>query len=112
MDTTVHTIHPLLLDAIVLAKAAILPTMFVVFAGAITLRGLIYYTVRREYTFAVEFERRVNAFLAKDDHNASRSYFVLAKRMLEKTYYQMFEMRAIMKRRRLDYVAPTSCATR
>jgi hypothetical protein len=100
--------HPFLLDLIAFTKALILPSMFLVFVGAILLRALIYYTVRREDAFAKEFEKRANTFLKSDDHNESRSFFILCKRLLEKTYYEMFEMRAMMKRRKIDHVMAPS----
>lgn len=108
MENMNQTVSPLVLDAIVLAKALIMPSMFVVFAGALVLRALIYYTVKREETFAKEFEKRVNAHLSSDDHMKSRSFFMLCKKLLEKTYYEMFEMRSLMKRRRVDYVTDPS----
>lgn len=109
MDTTqVHaattTVQPFILDLIVFAKAVIMPIMFAVFGIAILLRALIYYTIQREDTFAAEFEKRVNRFLAEDEHKGSRSFFLLSKTLLEKTYYEMFEVRSIMKRRRLDHI--------
>lgn len=104
----VHTVQPLFLQLIMLAKALILPIMLTMFTLALALRALIYYTVKRNETFAVEFEKRVNQFLDRDDHLGSRSFFVLVKKILEKTYYEMFEMRAIMKRRRLDHVMEPS----
>jgi hypothetical protein len=97
-------VQPFILDLIVFTKALIMPTMFFVFVAAIILRALIYYTVKREDSFVKEFEKRVNAHLEQDDHLATRSFFVLTKRLIEKTYYEMFEMRAIMKRRKLDHV--------
>jgi hypothetical protein len=103
-----QTVQPFMLGLIVFAKALIMPTMFMVFAFALVLRALIYYTVKREETFAKEFEKRVNAHLEADSHLASRSYFVLCKKLLEKTYYEMFEMRAIMKRRKIDHVMEPS----
>jgi hypothetical protein len=102
------TVQPFVLDLIVLTKSIIMPTMFFVFFVALTLRALIYYTVKREESFAKEFEKRVNQFLGKDEHRGSRSFFILCKKLLEKTYYEMFEMRTIMKRRKIDHVMEPS----
>ncbi|MDR3607800.1 MAG: hypothetical protein P4M08_10515 [Oligoflexia bacterium] len=106
VQTVAHSVpvQPFVLDLIVFTKALIMPTMFFVFFAAIVLRALIYYTVKREDSFVKEFERRVNFHLDGDDHLAPRSFFVLTKKLIEKTYYEMFEMRAIMKRRKLDHV--------
>jgi hypothetical protein len=103
-----QTVQPFVLDLIVLTKSIIMPTMFFVFFLSMLLRALIYYTVKREESFAKEFEKRVNQFLAKDEHRGSRSYFILCKKILEKTYYEMFEMRTIMKRRKIDHVMEPS----
>ncbi|MBI3556659.1 MAG: hypothetical protein HY074_10385 [Deltaproteobacteria bacterium] len=78
--------------------------MFAAFGVGLALRALIYYTVRREDTFATEFENRANQHLAEQDHKNSESYFILCKRLLERTFYEMFELRAIMKRRKSDHV--------
>ncbi len=104
MGTNVAPVQPMLLDLIILAKTLILPLMFATFAAALSLRALIYYTVRREENFALEFEKRVNLFLESDGHRGSRSFFVLTKKILEKTYYEMFEIRAQQMKRRLDHV--------
>ena len=98
------TVHPFVLDLITFAKALIMPCMFVVFVFAIVLRALIYYTVAREQTFATEFEKRANHFLKNSKVNESYSLFLLCKRLLEKTYYEMFEMRSIHRRRKLDHI--------
>ena len=49
-----YRVHPagLAHDLIILAKAMIMPVMFAVFLFAIALRALIYYTVKREESFA------------------------------------------------------------
>ncbi|OFZ71448.1 MAG: hypothetical protein A2451_01275, partial [Bdellovibrionales bacterium RIFOXYC2_FULL_39_8] len=48
--------------------------------------------------------------LFMDDAECTKatSFFVTAKRLLEKTYYELFEYRAIMKRRKPDYVLALS----
>lgn len=104
VHTATQTVQPFFLEVIVLAKAMIIPLMFIAFFSAIILRALIYFTVRREDDFAKEFEKRVNQVLNKNDHNASKSFFVLSKKILEKTYYEVFEIRSIMKRRKIDHI--------
>lgn len=103
-----HTVQPFFLELIVLAKAMIIPIMLSMFVAAWTLRALIYFTVSREDAFAKEFEKRVNRFLSHDDPKLSHSFFVVTKRLLEKTFYEMFETRAYMKRRKLDHVMEPS----
>jgi hypothetical protein len=101
-------VQPFILELIVFTKAIIMPMMFIGFFLACALRALIYYTVKREEFFAKEFEKRVNAHLEADSHIGSRSFFVVCKRLLEKTYYEMFELRAIMKRRKVDHILEPS----
>jgi len=81
----------------------------VFFAGAF-FRYLIYYTVRRHEWFAREFEKRVNHFVEKEVPGESKdvSFYVLSKRLLERTYYEVFEVRDRMKRRNRDQLMATS----
>jgi hypothetical protein len=86
-----------------MASNAIAPAMFFIFAGALLLRALIYYTVRREDWFAREFEKRIGSFMEKDN-GGNHSFYVLTKQILERTFYELFEIRGIMKRRKMDYI--------
>ncbi len=86
-----------------LATDLLLPTMVIVFFSALILRSLIYFTITREEWFAKEFEKRVHQFLLK--HSKSDiSFYITMKLLLERTYYELFEVRAIMKRRNPDYI--------
>jgi hypothetical protein len=92
-------------DGLVLfATDSLLPCMGIIFVSGIFLRTLIFYTVKREDWFAREFEKRVHAFVDNDNDKEGHSFFMLVKKLLEKTYYESFEVRAIMKRRKPDYV--------
>ncbi|MFS4457809.1 hypothetical protein [Bdellovibrio sp. HCB2-146] len=73
-------------------------------------RGMIYYTVRRHEWFAREFEKRVNRFIDSEMPGKVEnvSFYVLAKKMLERTYYEVFEVRDRMRRRKPDNVMSTS----
>jgi hypothetical protein len=99
-----------LVDSIVeFATDLLIPAMIVSFGVAVVLRILIYYTISRENWFATEFEKRVHRFFDETDHREHyASFFVMAKRLLEKTYYELFEVRAIMKRRKIDFVGAMS----
>lgn len=70
-------------------------------------RSLVFYTVRRHELFVREFEKRVNLSL-DSELPPSPSFYVEAKRLLEKTYYEAFEIRDRMKRRQYDKVASLS----
>lgn len=104
----VETVQPFLLNLIIFGKMVILPLMFVLFFSGLALRGLIFYTVKREEAFAIELEKRVNEFLQQSQPGTSESFYVATKRLLEKTYYEMFEIRARMKRRKLDHITVPS----
>lgn len=74
------------------------------FVVAVITRVLIYYTVKRHEWFAVEFEKRVNQFVESQDPGQVKdvSFYVLSKRFLEKTYYELFELRDRLQRRKPD----------
>lgn len=78
--------------------------MGTVFVLGIFFRAMIYYTVRRHEWFAREFEKRVNRFVESETPGKVEdvSFFVLSKKLLERTYYEVFEVRDRMKRRRPD----------
>lgn len=75
-----------------------------IFFFSVTLRLLIYYTIKREEWFSKEFDRRVDSYMDEAIKKDYESFFVACKRLLEKTYYELFEVRAILKRRRPDLV--------
>jgi hypothetical protein len=89
---------------VVFATDLLMPCMAAFFIFSVTLRILIYYTVRREDWFSREFSKRVKKFTDARQENAHQSFFVISKRLLEITYYEVFEMRAIMKRRNPDAI--------
>jgi hypothetical protein len=92
----------------VTVKAIILPSLLIMFAGGLFLRVVIYYTVKRNEWFAREFEKRMNKLLESEGWQAGNSFYVTVKALLEKTYYELFEVRSIMRRRKLDYVMAPS----
>jgi len=83
--------------------------MAAVFATAVFLRWAIYYTVRRHEWFARQFELRVYRFIDSDANKTleGASFFVLAKKLFEKTYYEAFAMRDRKAADRLDNVMST-----
>jgi len=83
----------------------LLPTMIFVFLSATVLRFLVHYTVTRELWFTKEFYKRIHNHLDnKEDTDESHSFYASMKKNLEKTYYELFVVRAYMKRRNPDYV--------
>ncbi len=89
---------------VVFATDLLMPVMAIFFIMAISLRCLIYYTVRREDWFSKEFTKRVKKFQDARTEAADQSFYVVCKRLLEITYYEVFEVRAIMKRRNPDAI--------
>lgn len=84
--------------------------MTLVFFLGVGMRFLIWYTVKRHEWFARQFELRVARFIEheKPGHVPDASFYVLSKKLLERTYYETFAMRDRMKRRRGDKVQAMS----
>ncbi|WP_374035204.1 hypothetical protein ACES2I_05290 [Bdellovibrio bacteriovorus] len=84
--------------------------MGAVFLVGLFFRAIIYYTVRRHESFAREFEKRVNRFIEAEVPGKvdNVSFYVLTKKLLERTYYEVFEIRDRMKRRKPDNVMSVS----
>lgn len=84
--------------------------MTAVFIAGAGFRFLIYYTVKRHEWFAREFEKRVNRFVDLEVPGEVKnvSFYVLSKKHLEKTYYELFEIRDRMKRRKPDQIMSAS----
>ncbi|MGE5085655.1 MAG: hypothetical protein ACM3MG_05095 [Bacillota bacterium] len=80
------------------------------FAAGLFFRAVIYFTVRRHEWFAKEFEKRVNRYMEAEVPGKVKdvSFYVLSKRILERTYYEIFEVRDRMKRRKPDSVMSVS----
>lgn len=97
-------------NVLTFAISFLLPAMAVTFVLGIVFRFLIYYTVRRHDWFAKEFEKRVHRFIEDEDPSkkGSYSFYVVTKRMLEKAYYESFEVRERLRRRKGDKVMSTS----
>ena len=80
--------------------------MFLTFCGGIFCRYMIWYTTKRHEWFSAEFEKRVARFIEKERPGDAKdvSFYVLSKRLLERTYYESFALRDRLKRRRGDKV--------
>lgn len=100
----VGLIETIVKDYAVIIKAMLLPSLLIAFTIGCLLRILVYYTVKRNEWFAIEFEKRMKKFIESDVPTDKHSFYVTVKRLMEKTYYELFEVRAIMRRRKLDYV--------
>ena len=89
---------------VIFATDLLMPAMGIFFVVAISLRILIYYTVKREDWFSREFSKRVRKFMDAREEKAEQSFYVISKRLLEITYYEVFEVRSILKRRNPDAI--------
>ncbi len=89
---------------VVFATDLLMPAMAIFFVLAAGLRFLIYYTVKREDWFSKEFSKRVKKFMNAREEKAEQSFYVISKRLLEITYYEVFEIRSILKRRNPDAI--------
>lgn len=80
--------------------------MGAIFIVGCVMRYFINYTVKRHEWFAREFEKRVHLFMDSQvpGHVKDVSFYNLTKRLLEKTYYEVFEIREKYQRRRYDRV--------
>jgi hypothetical protein len=80
--------------------------MALVFVCAVFLRFMTWYTVKRHEWFAREFEKRVARFMESEVPGRVKdvSFFVITKRLLERTYYESFAVRDRMKRRKNDKI--------
>lgn len=90
---------------VIFATDWLIPFMCLLFVGAIFMRILVFYTVNREEWFAQEFQKRVDGFVESDDlKTKAHSFYTISKKLLEKTYYELFEVRSYMKRRKPDFI--------
>ena len=99
-----------LIDGLVkFATDLLIPFMGWAFLVAVVFRLLVFYTIRRELWFAREFHKRIDNFIDDDDQGKGEmSFYATVKRLLEKTYYELFELRTILKRRKPDYIMAMS----
>lgn len=91
-------------STVVFATDLLMPFMGIFFVVALSLRFLIYFTVKREDWFSREFSKRVKKFMFAREEKADQSFYVITKRLLEITYYEVFEIRSILKRRNPDAI--------
>ncbi len=101
--------QPTMIDTMVVFSTYwLIPAMLCLFAVAILMRVLVYYTVKRQEWFAKEFDKRVDHFIDERNPQSDLSFYVITKRLLEKTYYELFRVRYTMKRRKPDFLMTIS----
>lgn len=84
------------------ATGKMVPLMFLLFGMGIVFRVLLFYTIKREEWFTKEFEKRVES--EGENRVDGLSFFGITRKVLEQTYYEIFEIRSIMKRRKPDVI--------
>lgn len=96
--------HYLTTKVFPMAINLMIPIMVTMFTFGFILRSLVFYTVKRHEWFAREFEKRVNRYLEKEipGQRQNVSFYTLTKKTLERTYYEVFENRDKLNRRRTD----------
>jgi hypothetical protein len=105
----VNSLITSIIDGIInFANDLLLPTMVLMFVGGVVLRLLIHYTIKREQWFAKAFEKRVYDYLHHHRDRKYTSFYVTTKMLLEKTYYELFIMRSVLKRRNPDVIMDKS----
>jgi len=93
---------------VVFGSNYLLPLVIGLFFVAAATRILIYYTVKREYWFVTEFEKRMLRAIDFSKTSGNLSFYVVVKRLLEKTFYEVFEQRSVMKREYIDHILSPS----
>jgi hypothetical protein len=96
-------------NVIEVAAELVMPLMLLTFLASIVMRLLVWYTTRAELLFTQEFEKRVHRYFAAPGVKLS-SFHRTVRALLEKTYFESFELRNKYKRRNLDHI--TSVADR
>jgi hypothetical protein len=106
MDTTVNYLIELL---ITFSTTYLLPFMVLVFVMAIILRGLTFYSLRRQLYFCNEFSKRVREYyVGKSKIAPSNSFFWVARQMLMLSFSNVFLMRKKFMRRGSDKIMSIS----
>ncbi len=87
------------------ATDLLIPAMIVLFIVSIVFRIIIFFNISRGDWFAREFAKRIDSFVEINHRKHNISFFLAAKKLMEKTFYELFIVRSIMMRRKPDYVA-------
>ena len=93
-------------NLVTIARYLHFPVMVSAFVSAVFLRVLVFHTVKRNEWFAWEFEKRVGRFLKREESRKTlnSSFYVVSKKLLEQTFYEVFENREKLKRRKQDSI--------
>ena len=105
MEQLVYKALDLLVEVL---KVVHFPAMFIALVGGISLRFLVFHTVKRHAWFGRQFERRVSRFLSGEmsQKRENVSFYVISKRLLENTFYEAFEKRDHALKDKPDQMMP------
>lgn len=103
-------VHGFIDGLVQVSKAWHFPVMISAFIFGVVFRVLVYSTVKRHDWFAREFSKRVARFLESDARGGAESvsFYVVTKKLLEKTFFEVFENRDKFHRRKPDHVMAMS----
>lgn len=84
--------------------------MAAIFFVGIFFRFFMWYTTKRHEWFAKQFELRVSRYIENEKPGKTEgvSFYVVTKRLLERTYYETFAVRDRLKRRKGDGIMGVS----
>lgn len=90
------------------ATDLLMPFMVLVFFVGISLRVLNYLTLKRQNFFTKELEKRLDKYLDEIEQQPNVSFFQVTKKLLLITYYEIFEVTALLQRRKPDMLMTLS----
>jgi hypothetical protein len=93
---------------VVIGQTVHFPVMAGAFVAGVLFRSIIFYTMKIHFRFAKEFEARVTHFLNSESHQKSSniSFYVITKRILERSYFEVFAQRDQRQKKKGDTVLP------
>lgn len=87
----------------------LLPIMISVFVLSVCYRIILFVLIRAQHKFVLEFEKRSQRFFTEDipQGKATRipSFWMLTKKMLDRTLHETFGLKRLYQRRKLDYIS-------
>ncbi len=91
MNNIDHGLNEVFNQFVTVAKAVHFPAMILMFLAGFFLRWMTYKMVYKYYYFSREFEGRVTQFLSEQNPQKTTKYsfYVLCKKLLEKTFFEI-----------------------
>lgn len=86
------------------AAEYLIPLMILVFFAASTMRFLNWVTLKRQEFFTKELEKRLDKYLEVTADQPDLSFFAVTKKLTVITFYEIFEVASLLKRRKPDVI--------